>query len=533
MAGPRTVEIDGESLTLEQLDLVARRGAGCALAPAARRRVAAGRRVVERVIARGEAVYGLNTGFGDLASVRIPADRLAALQEKLLRSHAAGVGEPLPDAAVRGMLLLRANTLARGHSGVRPEVFERLLDLLARDLLPVVPSRGSVGASGDLAPLAHLALPLIGRGRVRRGGGGGGESGDGAREELDAAAALAEAGLEPLVLAPKEGLALINGTQAMTSLLALAAVEARRLVRLADLVGALSADALRGTDAAFDERLHALRPHPGQRASAANLWRLLQGSAIRESHRQGDVRVQDPYSLRCMPQVHGAVRDVLADVEAKLAIEMNAVTDNPLVFGFEGGEGADGGEGDAAAGELISGGNFHGEPMAIAADVLAIGLAELGAISERRTEKLTNTAFSGLPPFLVEDAGVNSGFMIAQVTAAALASENKGLAHPASIDSIPTSADKEDHVSMGMGAALKLGRVVDNVRTILAIELLAAAQGVDLLRPLTSSPPLEALHAAVRRRVARWDEDREMAPDLAAAAELLAGGLDDHLEPLG
>lgn len=531
MAAPRTVEIDGESLTLEQLDLVARRGWACALAPAARRRVAAGRRVVERVIARGEAVYGLNTGFGDLASVRIPADRLAALQEKLLRSHAAGVGEPLPDAAVRGMLLLRANTLARGHSGVRPEVVDRLLDLLARDLLPVVPSRGSVGASGDLAPLAHLALPLIGRGRVRRGRGGGGEpGGSAARHEVDAAAALAEAGLEPLVLAPKEGLALINGTQAMTSLLALAAVEARRLVRLADLVGALSADALRGTDAAFDERLHALRPHPGQRASAANLWRLLQGSAIRESHREGDVRVQDPYSVRCMPQVHGAVRDVLADVEAKLAIEMNAVTDNPLVFGLEG---ADGDEGDEAAGELISGGNFHGEPMAIAADVLAIGLAELGAISERRTEKLTNTAFSGLPPFLVEDAGVNSGFMIAQVTAAALASENKGLAHPASIDSIPTSADKEDHVSMGMGAALKLGRVVDNVRTILAIELLAAAQGVDLLRPLTSSPPLEALHAAVRRRVARWDEDREMAPDLAAAVDLLAGGLDDHLEPLG
>jgi histidine ammonia-lyase len=530
MAAPGTVEIDGESLTLEQLDLVARRGASCVLAPAARRRVVAGRRVVERVIARGEAVYGLNTGFGDLASVRIPPERLASLQERLLRSHAAGVGEPLADAEVRGMLLLRANTLARGHSGVRPEVVERLLELLARDLLPVVPSRGSVGASGDLAPLAHLALPLIGRGRVRRGAGGEPGGGGGTREEVDAATALAAAGLEPLVLAPKEGLALINGTQAMTSLLALAALEARRLVRLADLVGALSADALRGTDAAFDHRLHALRPHPGQRASAANLWRLLQGSAIRESHRQGDVRVQDPYSLRCMPQVHGAVRDVLADVEAKLAIEMNAVTDNPLVFGLEGDEGAEGGE---TAGELVSGGNFHGEPMAIAADFLAIALAELGAISERRTEKLTNTAFSGLPPFLVEEAGVNSGFMIAQVTAAALASENKGLAHPASVDSIPTSADKEDHVSMGMGAALKLGRVVANVRTILAIELLAAAQGVDLLRPLTSSPPLEALHAAVRRRVARWDEDREMAPDLAAAASLLAGGLDDQLAGLG
>ncbi|HEX6203563.1 MAG TPA: histidine ammonia-lyase, partial [Thermoanaerobaculia bacterium] len=458
------VVLDGQSLTLDDLARVARGAAGCELAPAARERVAAGRRVVERVIARGEAVYGLNTGFGDLASVRIPPDRLAALQERLLRSHAAGVGEPLPDAAVRAMLALRANTLARGHSGVRPEVVERLLDLLARDLLPVVPSRGSVGASGDLAPLAHLALPLIGRGRLRR------RTADGGWEEVDAAAALAEAGLEPLALAPKEGLALINGTQAMTALLALAALEARRLVRLADLVGALSTDALRGTDAAFDERLHALRPHPGQRASAANLWRLLQGSGIRESHRQGDVRVQDPYSLRCMPQVHGAVRDVLADVEAKLGIEMNAVTDNPLVFGLDG-EGD--GDGDAD-GELISGGNFHGEPMALAADVLAIALAELGSISERRTEKLTNTAFSGLPPFLVEEAGLNSGFMIAQVTAAALASENKTLCHPASVDSIPTSADKEDHVSMGMGAALKLGRVVDNVRTILAIELLAA-----------------------------------------------------------
>lgn len=527
MPAPAPVLLDGQSLTLDQLDRVARGAVRCELAPAARQRVAAGRRVVERVIARGEAVYGLNTGFGDLASVRIPPDRLTALQERLLRSHAAGVGEPLPHAAVRAMLALRANTLARGHSGVRPEVVERLLDLLARDLLPVVPSRGSVGASGDLAPLAHLALPLIGRGRLRRRMGAGG-----GWEEVDAAPALAEAGLEPLALAPKEGLALINGTQAMTALLALAALDARRLVRLADLVGALSTDALRGTDAAFDERLHALRPHPGQRASAANLWRLLQGSGIRESHRQGDVRVQDPYSLRCMPQVHGAVRDVLADVEAKLAIEMNAVTDNPLVFGLEAdGAGEGDGEGDAA-GELVSGGNFHGEPMALAADALAIALAELGSISERRTEKLTNTAFSGLPPFLVEDAGVNSGFMIAQVTAAALVSENKGLAHPASVDSIPTSADKEDHVSMGMGAALKLGRVVDNVRTVLAIELLAAAQGVDLLRPLASSPPLEALHAAVRRRVARWEDDREMAPDLAAAVDLVAGGLDDHLAEL-
>ncbi|HEX2253903.1 MAG TPA: histidine ammonia-lyase [Thermoanaerobaculia bacterium] len=505
------LEIDGRSLALEDFRRVVVGGVPCRLAAEARERVAAGRRVVERVLGTAEAVYGLNTGFGDLASVRIPADRLAALQERLIKSHAAGMGEPLDDRAVRGMLLLRANTLARGHSGVRVEVVERLLDMLAHDMLPVVPSRGSVGASGDLAPLAHLALPILGGGRVRFEG-----------REMPSAEALARCGLAPLALAPKEGLALINGTQAMTALLALAVLEARRLVKVADLAGALSTDALRGTDAAFDARLHRLRPHPGQQASAANLWRLLQGSAIRESHRVGDVRVQDPYSLRCMPQVHGAVRDLVVDVERKLAVEMNSVTDNPLVF-----------DDGAGGGELISGGNFHGEPMALAADVLAIALAELASISERRTEKLTNTAFSGLPPFLVEEAGLNSGFMIAQVTAAALVSENKVLCHPASVDSIPTSADKEDHVSMGMGAALKLGSVVANVQRVLAIELLAAAQGIDLLRPLTSSPPLEALHATVRERVAPWVEDREMAPDLAAAEELLAGGdLAPHLEPL-
>jgi len=508
------IEIDGTSLSVESFRSIVCDGAPCRLGDEARRRVAAGRRTVEAVLASGQVVYGLNTGFGDLSTVRIPADQLASLQERLLRSHAAGVGEPLPDRAVRGMLLLRANTLARGCSGARPEVVERLLEMLELDMLPLVPSRGSVGASGDLAPLAHLALPLIGRGRVRYGG-----------VETDAAAALAEAGLEPLTLAPKEGLALINGTQAMTSLLALAVLEARRLVRVADLVGALSTDALCGTDAAFDRRLHALRPHPGQQASAANLWRLLQGSEIRESHRDGDVRVQDPYSVRCMPQVHGAVRDLLCDVEAKLVVEMSSVTDNPLVFADPDGEG----------GELISGGNFHGEPMALAADVLALGLAELGSISERRTEKLTNAHFSGLPPFLVRDAGLNSGFMMAQVTAAALVSENKGLAHPASVDSIPTSADKEDHVSMGMGAALKLGRLIENLRYVLGIELLAAAQGVDLLHAdlgRRSSPPLEALHADLRRRVAAWEDDREMAPDLAAAAAFLSRDVDAHLEDL-
>jgi len=473
--------------------------------------MAASRAVIERCAGGDTAVYGVNTGFGDLANVRIEAGRLALLQERLLLSHAAGVGDPLPDRVVRVMLVLRANALARGHSGIRPEVVERLLVLLEHDCLPVVPSRGSVGASGDLAPLAHLALPVIGRGRVRLGG-----------EEMAAGEALDRLDLEPIVLGPKEGLALINGTQAITALLALAVLEGRRLVRLADLAGAFSTDALRGTDAAFDPRLHALRPHEGQGRSAANLLGLLAGSAIRESHRVDDVRVQDPYCVRCMPQVHGAARDLLADVERKVAIEINSVTDNPLVFP----------EGEEGDGDVISGGNFHGEPMALAADVLAIAVSELGAIAERRIEKLTNSEFSGLPPFLVEDAGLNSGFMIAQVTAAALASENKTLCHPASVDSIPTSADKEDHVSMGMWAAIKLGQVVENVRCILSIELLAAAQGIDLLRPLRSSEPLEVLHRAIRQRVAPWSVDREMAPDLAAAGRFLDDGLDRHLAGL-
>ncbi len=506
--GGSPLAVDGRTLDLEGFRQVVLERRPTRLEDGARLRVRAARGVIERAVASGEAVYGVNTGFGNLANVRIADADLATLQERLVLSHAAGVGEPLAAPAVRGMMLLRANTLARGHSGVREEVVERLLQLLDRDLLPIVPSRGSVGASGDLAPLAHLALLLIGRGEAWFDG-----------RRLPARAALEAAGIEPLVLAPREGLGLINGTQAMASLLALAVLEARRLTRVADLVGALSTDALRGTDGAFDRRVHEVRPHPGQRASAANLWRLLQGSAIRESHRTGDVRIQDPYSIRCMPQVHGAVRDVLADVEAKLAIELNAATDNPLVF-----PGAPGEE-DAT----VSGGNFHGEPMALAADFLAIALAELGSISERRTEKLTNDAFSGLPPFLVENAGLNSGFMMAQVTAAALASENKTLAHPASVDSIPTSADKEDHVSMGMGAALKLQQVVDNVRTILGIELAAAAQGIDLLRPLRSSAALEELHRAFRGRVERWIEDREMAPALAAADRFLVAEVDPHL----
>ncbi len=499
--------LDGKNLSLDDVRRVVFELAPCGLAPQARQRVAESRALIERVIENEETVYGVTTGFGDLASERIPGDQARLLQKRLVLSHAAGVGEPLPDTVVRAMLLLRANTLARGYSGVRPELIDLLLAFLEHELLPVVPSRGSVGASGDLAQLAHLALPLIGRGRVRLGG-----------EEMPGAMALERTGLEALELEPKEGLALINGTQAMTSLTALAALESRRLVKIADLVGALSTEAIRGTDTAFDERLHRLRPYPGQLASAANLWRLLQGSEIRESHRHGDPRVQDPYSVRCMPQVHGAARDLLSDVEYKLAIELNAVTDNPVVI--------------ASDGEILVGGNFHGEPIALAADILAMALAELGAISERRIDKLTDAVFSGLPAFLSENPGLNSGFMIAQVTAAALASENKVLCHPASIDSIPTSAEKEDHVSMGMGAALKLQQVVENVRCILAIELLAAAQGVDLVRPLRSSEPLEALHRALRESVEKLAADRELAPDIARAEAFLATEIDPHLQSL-
>lgn len=504
------IEIDGSQLTLSDFRSIVDQGQAGALSPTARVAVQAARRVIEQVTRLGEetpAVYGVNTGFGELSKVRIPADQTRLLQERLVCSHAAGVGDPLPDRAVRGMLLLRANTLARGHSGVRPELIDLLLDMLNKGVLPVVPSRGSVGASGDLAPLAHLALPVIGRGRARFEG-----------RELSASAAMQQAGLEPLTLEPKEGLSLINGTQAMTSLLAIAAIEAKKMMSVADAIGALSTDALLGCDTPFDSRLHRLRPHPGQLASAANLWNLMQGSELRESHRHGDSRVQDPYSIRCMPQVHGAARDVLTEVESRLAIEMNAVTDNPLVFPEDG--------------EILAGGNFHGEPMAMAADFLAVAVAELGSISERRIDKLTDPVFSGLPAFLTENPGLNSGFMMAQVTAAALVSENKVLAHPASVDSIPTSAEKEDHVSMGMGAALKLQEIVANVRCILAIELLTAAQGIDLRRPLRSSEALERLHTAIRGEVDKWGDDRELAPDIALAETFLQSAIDPFIEDL-
>ena len=487
--------LDGASLTLDDLEAVARRKRTVALAPSAREAVAKARQVVDDAVARKDVVYGVTTGFGNFADVVIPHDQLGQLQLNLVRSHAAGVGEPLDEAETRALMLLRANVLAKGFSGVRPQTLDLLVAMLNAGIHPVVPSQGSVGASGDLAPLAHIALGLIGEGDCAH-----------ENQRRPVAQALEDNRLTPVTLHAKEGLALINGTQLMTAVTALALTEAWRLARTADVIGALTLDALMGTDVAFDPRIHAARPHPGQQASARNLKRLLEGSAIRESHRDCG-RVQDAYSLRCIPQVHGAVRDALEYVTHVVAIEINAATDNPMVF--------------ADTGELLSGGNFHGEPVAIAADVLAIALAELGGISERRTERLVNPALSGLPAFLTDEGGLRSGFMIAHVTAAALASENKSLAHPASVDSIPTSANKEDHVSMGVTAARMAQRVAANTRRILAVEALAACQALDFLRPLETSAPLRAAHGRLRRDVPRYDRDRVMAPEIEAAALLV------------
>lgn len=488
------VTLDGKGLTLERLEAVARRGAKVHLDAATLARIGRSRRGIEARVAAGEVIYGVNTGFGRLADVQIPPENLARLQLNLLRSHACGVGEPFPEDVVRAMLLLRANVLAGGYAGVRPAVLEKLVALLNAGVHPVVPSQGSVGASGDLAPLAHLALPLVGEGEAWVGG-----------ERLPGAEALARAGLTRLELAPKEGLALINGTQAMTAVAALALLDAERLLAVADTVAAMSVDALQGTDTAFLEEIHAARPHPGQVASARNLWNVMQGSEIRAAH-HACTRVQDAYSLRCTPQVHGAARDALRYLRATLEVEVNAATDNPMVL---------------PDGRVVSGGNFHGAPVAAACDFAAIALTSAASISERRAARLVTPEHSGLPPFLVEASGLNSGFMMAQVTAAALVSECKTLAHPASVDSIPTSAGREDHVSMGTWAARKLARVVENLRTVLAVELLEAAQGIELRRPLRSSPPLERAVAAVRERVPALDADRFLHADILAAASLL------------
>lgn len=489
--------LDGEHLTLEQLASIAD-GAKVALAPAARERVAAARRVVDERAQGDEPVYGINTGFGSFAETRIDRSDLAALQVNLVRSHAAGVDTPLPVRAVRATMALRANVLAKGFSGIRVETLETLIAMLNRGVHPLVPSRGSVGASGDLAPLAHVALVLIGEGEVWDG-----------HTRTPGKAALAAAGLDPVVLGPKEGLALINGTQASTAVAALALAGAERLARAADIAAALSIDGLQGSIKPFDARIHAARPFSGQSVVAANLLRLLSGSPINASHAHCG-RVQDAYSLRCVPQVHGAAREALAWVRGILNVEMNAATDNPMVF--------------AESGEIVSGGNFHGAPVALGADVLVLALAQLATISERRSERLVNPSLSGLPAFLTQHGGLQSGLMLAQVTAAALTSELKTLAHPASVDTIPTSANKEDHVSMSMSAALKSERALQLATNVLAVEVLCACQAIDLLAPLVSTDVLMRVHDAVRARVGTLADDRPPSPDIAAIAEMIREG---------
>ena len=492
----------GKPLSLDDLVGVARFGQRVVLDAAARAAVVRSREAVERLCQLGGAapnMYGINTGFGALADTRIEADDIRRLQRNLVRSHASGVGADLEADAVRGMLLLRAQTLALGHSGVRPELIELLLGMLERDVLPRVPMQGSVGASGDLAPLAHLALTVLGEGQARFGG-----------ELLHGGEALARAGLRPLELQAKEGLALVNGTQYMTARGALAVHDARVLARAADLAGAMSLEALKGSKRPFEARLMQLRAHPGQLTVAANLRCLLDGSEIMESHKHCG-RVQDAYSLRCMPQVHGASRDALDYAAAVIAREMNSVTDNPSVFVDA--------AGDA---DVVSGGNFHGQPVAYALDLAAIAVAELGNISERRVEQLVNpTLSSGLPPFLARDSGLNSGFMIAQVASASLVSENKVLCHPASIDSIPSSAGKEDHVSMGSIGAHKLSQVVLNTRRSIAIELLTAAAGIDLRKPLEPGLGVRAAHALIRQSVPPFDEDRPLYAEIEQVASLI------------
>ncbi|HXE91090.1 MAG TPA: histidine ammonia-lyase [Terriglobales bacterium] len=496
------IPINGNDLTLEQLRAVVYDRQPVGLDPAARRRIAGARAAVEALLKGERVAYAVNTGVGKLSDVRIAPGEIRELQVNLLRSHAAGVGEPLSEAETRALVLLRANSLAKGFSGVRPEVVEALCALLNRGVHPVIPSQGSVGASGDLAPLAHLALVLIGEGEAIHN-----------EQRVAGAEALRRASLTPLVLEAKEAISLINGTQAMLAVGALALLEAETLTDSADVIGSLSLDALRGTDVAFDARIHQARPHAGQVRVAENLRRMLEGSQIRESHRDCG-RVQDAYSLRCIPQVHGAVRDTLTHCRRIFEIEMNSAVDNPLVFLNPG-----------ANAEVLSGGNFHGEPVAMALDFLGIALASLAGISERRVERLVNPALNeGLPPFLAKHAGLHSGFMMAQVTAAALASENKVLAHPASVDSITTSGNKEDYVSMGMAAALKLKRIVANTRNVLAIEAVAAAQAIDFLAPLAPSPRGQKAHAAIRSVSPAVEQDRVLAADFARVAELVRSG---------
>lgn len=498
------LQINGNNLSLEDLRQVVYEQRPVELADAAHAKVIGAREVVEKLLRENRVAYAINTGVGKLSDVHIEPAQNRQLQVNLIRSHSAGVGEPLSQMETRAMMLLRANSLAKGFSGVRPEVIELICAMLNKGVHPVVPSQGSVGASGDLAPLAHLALAMIGEGEVWNGA-----------SRTSSGGALQRAGIRPLVPEAKEAISLINGTQAMLAVGTLSLLAAETLAATADVLGAMSLDALHGTDVAFDARIHDARPHAGQIEVAANLRRLLSGSEIRESHKDCG-RVQDAYSLRCIPQVHGAVRDTLDFCRRTFEVEMNSAVDNPLVFVNGRGEG-----------DIISGGNFHGQPLAFALDYLAIVLSALAGISERRIERLVNPALNeGLPPFLAPDAGINSGFMMPQVTAAALASENKGLAHPASVDSITTSGNKEDYVSMGMAAAIKLKRVVANTTNVLAIEACAAAQALDFLAPLKSSQQLQKAHAAIRRVSPKIEHDRVFAEDFAKLAELIrAGGI--------
>jgi histidine ammonia-lyase len=489
----------GERLTLDDVVAVAR-GEPVELSPQAAARMDAARRVVDDAVASGRTVYGVTTGLGSLANVRLKPTEVRRLQHDLLRSHAVGVGEPLSEWEVRTMLLLRAHVLALGHSGVRPLVAQRIVEFLNRDILPMVPEQGSLGASGDLAPLAHLALPLAGEGMVAFEG-----------DRMPAREALARARLEPIELEPKEGLSLINGTQGMLAVGLLAAARGVHLARAADIAAAMTIECILGTDRAFDERLQRLRPHPGQSASAANLRTLLADSPILASHRESEHLVQDAYSLRCAPQVHGAYRDVLAFALGVMEIEMGSVSDNPIVLPDEG--------------EVVSGGNFHGQPVATALDALASGAVSLGSISERRLYRLLDPSTNnGLPAFLVPNAGLNTGFMIVQYTAASLVSESKSLAHPASVDSITSSAGQEDHVSMGMISARHARACVANAETVVALEMLTAAQALELRAPLRPAPATAAALAAVRTVVAHLEGDRELKLDVDAAIELVESG---------
>jgi len=502
-----SVILDGRPLSLAEIEAVSLASHPVAIDATALRRVAAGRALIEEILAAGQTVYGVNTGFGKLSDVRIPADKLAQLQTNLVRSHSAGVGNPLSQPEVRAMLLLRANVLAKGFSGTRPAVLELLVAMLNAGVHPVIPEKGSVGASGDLAPLAHLALVVTGEGEAFYRG-----------ERISASEALRRAGLEPIQLGAKEGLALLNGTQAMTAVGALAIARAQRLAQIADLAGAMSLEALMGTPAAFDPRIQAARPHPGQIAAAAHLMQLLNGSQIRESHREHDSRVQDAYCLRCMPQVHGAVRGALAHVAGVLETESGSATDNPLVFPANSSEAQE-------RGEVLSGGNFHGAPLSYAFDYASIALTDLAGITERRIDRLLNPDINeGLPAFLSTDPGLSSGFMIAQIVAASLVNECQVLAHPASTGNIPTDGGKEDHVSMGMTGALKLRQIVENAERVVAIELMCAAQGIEYRRPLQSSREVESAHSAIRAVIPRLDQDRVLAPDIEALAGAIRSG---------